>query len=86
MQRAEAELRAEARDVYGWSNGPGDVYGEHEHDFRKVLVCVRGSIAFQLSGGEVIHLGVGDRMVLEPRTRHMAVVGPEGCACVEGKL
>jgi hypothetical protein len=28
----------------------------------------------------------GDRLVLPPQTRHSAVVGPEGCTCVEGKL
>jgi len=86
MHAAEEALRNEARDVYGWSNGPGDIYGEHEHDFRKVLVCVRGSIDFHLATGGVIRLGAGERMVLEPHTRHSAVVGPEGCECVEGKL
>jgi hypothetical protein len=28
----------------------------------------------------------GDRLVLPPRTRHSARVGPTGCTCVEGKL
>lgn len=86
MDPAEAALRAEALDVRAWSNGPGAVYGEHAHDFRKVLVCVRGSIDFRLGDGQVIRLVAGERMVLEPRTRHSAVVGPNGCACLEGKL
>ena len=83
---AEAALRAEARDVHGWSNAPGDVYGEHAHPFTKVLVCVRGSIEFRLGDGRAMRLRPGDRMVLPPGTVHSAVVGPDGCACVEGKL
>ena len=70
---------------YGWANDPGDTYAEHEHAYRKVLVCVSGSIEFRLSGSRTIRLASGDRLELEPGTRHSAVVGPEGCACVEGK-
>ena len=81
----EATLRREARDVYGWSNAPGDTYGEHEHGYTKVLYCTRGSIDFILADGRV-SMRPGDRLVLPPRTRHSALVGPEGCACVEGKL
>ena len=29
-----------------WGNGPGDVYGSHEHAQHKVLFCVSGSIVF----------------------------------------
>jgi quercetin dioxygenase-like cupin family protein len=82
----EASLRREARDAYGWSNAPGDTYAEHEHPYTKLLYCTRGSIDFVLSDGERITLKPGDRLVLPPRTRHSAVVGPDGCACVEGKL
>jgi len=82
----ETALGREARDVYGWSNGPGDRYGEHEHPYAKLLYCTRGSIDFILADGRRLPLRPGDRLVLPPRTRHSAVVGPEGCACVEGKL
>lgn len=86
VHAAETALRGEARDVYGWSNGPHDTYAEHEHAYRKVLVCVSGSIEFHLAGGETIRLASGDRMELAPGTRHSAVVGPQGCECVEGKV
>ena len=82
----EAALRREARDVYGWSNAPSDTYGEHEHGYTKVLYCTRGSIDFVLGNGERVAMRPGDRLVLPPGTRHSAVVGAEGCACVEGKL
>ena len=81
----EAALRREARDVYGCSNAPGDTYGEHDHDYTKLLYCVRGSIDFILADGGRLAMRPGDRLVLPPRTRHSAIVGPEGCACVEGK-
>ena len=32
-----------------WSNGPGDRYGAHDHDYDKVIVVERGSIRFGLS-------------------------------------
>jgi quercetin dioxygenase-like cupin family protein len=82
----EAALRREAREVYGWSNAPGDTYAEHEHTYTKVLYCTRGSIEFVLADGERIAMRAGDRLILPPRTRHSALVGPDGCACVEGKL
>lgn len=82
----EAELRREARDVYAWSNAPGDTYGEHEHGYTKLLYCTEGSIDFVLANGARVAMRPGDRLVLPPRTRHSALVGPKGCACVEGKL
>ena len=72
--------------MYSWSNGPGDRYGEHEHSYAKVLYCTAGSIYFVLADGRRMALRPGDRLVLPPRTRHSALVGDEGCACVEGKL
>jgi len=65
-----------------WSNGPGDVYGWHDHGYHKVLFCLSGSIVFHTRDGDV-ELTAGDRLDLEPRTEHAATVGPHGCACVE---
>ena len=81
-----ARARAEARDVYSWSNGPRDRYAEHEHPYAKLLYCAEGSIEFRLAEGKTIALVAGDRMVLPAGTRHSAVVGPKGCTCVEGKM
>jgi mannose-6-phosphate isomerase-like protein (cupin superfamily) len=82
----ETQLRSEARDVYGWSNGPGDRYEPHSHAYDKLLYCTRGSIDFVLGDGRTLTLHPGDRMLLPSGTRHAARVGPDGCACVEGKL
>jgi len=81
-----ARAREEARDVYSWSNGPGDQYGEHEHGYTKLLYCTDGSIEFRLGDGRAISLKPGDRMVLPAGTRHSAIVGSSGCTCVEGKM
>ena len=80
----EQQLRAEADDVYGWSNGPRDRYPRHVHGYTKILYCVTGSIDFSLDD-RVIHLNAGDRMTLPAGTAHSATVGPAGCSCVEGK-
>ena len=82
----ERQLRSEARDVYGWSNGPGDKYAQHVHTYNKLLYCTSGSIDFILIDGRTLTLRAGDRMLLPAGTRHGALVGPEGCACVEGKV
>ena len=79
-------LRAEARDCYSWSNGPGDRYAAHSHGYDKVLYCVDGSITFVLEAeGRRLELNGGDRIVLPAGTVHSAVVGPSGCSCVEGR-
>jgi hypothetical protein len=65
-----------------WSNGPGDTYGWHDHPYRKVLYCRRGSIVFHLRRGDV-ELGAGDRLELDPATEHAATVGPDGVECAE---
>ena len=78
-------LETEASGCYSWSNGPGDRYAAHSHNFEKVLYCVDGSITFLLEGeGRRMELRPGDRIVLPPGTVHSAVVGASGCTCIEG--
>ena len=85
-KQIDAHIRAEARDVYGWSNGPGDRYEQHAHAYTKLLYCTQGSIDFVLGDGRTLTLRPGDRMVLPAATPHAARVGLEGCVCVEGKV
>ncbi len=72
--------------MYGWSSAPRDQFAEHEHPYTKILYCVRGSIDFTLSDGRLLALGAGDGLTLPVGTRHRARSGPEGCACIEGKV
>ena len=82
---AKARLRAQGVEPYAWSNGPGDRYGAHEHAFTKLLVCAEGSIMFLVGeAGEPVELAAGEGVVLPAGTRHAAIVGPEGCTCLEG--
>jgi quercetin dioxygenase-like cupin family protein len=79
-----AAFEREQLAPHRWSNGAGDVYASHSHDYHKVLYCVRGSIVFTVSAtSERIELHPGDRLDIEPQTKHSAVVGPEGVTCVE---
>lgn len=68
-----------------WSNEPGYVYGRHDHDYHKVLYCVRGSITFHTNDGD-IELSPGDRLDIDPHTDHAATVGPEGVTCIEAAI
>jgi quercetin dioxygenase-like cupin family protein len=86
--RSAAErLRAEGLDASSWSNGPGDRYGAHEHGYDKVIVVAAGAIVFGLpADGGSLALEAGDRLELPAGTRHDAVVGPSGVACLEAHL
>ena len=77
-------LRADGWQPAPWSNGPGDDYRAHAHDYDKVLVVARGSIRFGLPDhGTAVELGVGDRLDLPAGTSHDALVGPDGVTCLE---
>ena len=56
--------------------------GAHTHPYHKVIYVVQGAITFGLPG-QNITLGAGDHLDLLQGTRHDAVVGPEGVACLE---
>ncbi len=84
---ARARLTAEGIDVTTWSNGPGDRYAAHAHEYDKVLVAVEGSITFRLvARGDAVDLLEGDRLDLPAGTIHAAQVGPAGVRCLEGHL
>ena len=66
-----------------WSTPPGHTFGWHDHPFHKVLFCVRGSITFLGGESDDIELRPGDRLDIDPQTRHAATTGPEGVECTE---
>lgn len=84
MTRTEIEraFADEGLEPHGWTNGRGDTYGWHSHDYHKVLYCVRGSIVFHTRDGDV-DLHAGDRLDLPPGAEHAATVGPDGVECLE---
>jgi hypothetical protein len=48
-------------------------------------MCAAGSITFLVGpSGAPVELRAGEGFVLPAGTLHAAVVGPEGCVCVEG--
>ena len=82
-ENLEARLRKEGlTKPRWWSNGPGDEYGWHAHEYHKVLYCASGSIVFHTRNGDIA-LGPGERLDVAPATDHAATVGPEGVTCVE---
>ena len=86
-ERMRARLKEGGLDPSSWSNGPGDRYDAHAHDYDKVLVAAAGSIAFELPElGERIDLRTGDRLDLPAGTLHGALVGRDGVTCLEAHL
>jgi uncharacterized protein YjlB len=82
-----ARLAAEGLVASTWSNGAGDRYPAHRHDFDKVLVVDQGSIVFGLSErGMSVEIHAGDRLDLPAGTLHDAVVGLAGVVCLEAHL
>lgn len=82
VAEAAAVFADEGLSPHTWANEPGFVYGAHEHDYHKVLVCVSGSIVFHTPDGDN-PLVPGDRLELPPGTTHSATVGPDGVTCME---
>jgi quercetin dioxygenase-like cupin family protein len=78
----EKRLANEGLTPRSWSNAPGYRYSPHEHDYHKVLYCASGSITFHTDEGDLA-LAAGDRLDVEPHTRHAATVGRDGVECVE---
>jgi quercetin dioxygenase-like cupin family protein len=77
-------MQTENLPYYRWSNGPGDVYGVHDHGYHKIIYVVSGSIIFNLPQNDrQVALSAGDRLALPAGTAHGAVVGPEGVVCLE---
>ena len=69
---------------YSWSNGPGDVYARHSHDYDKVIYVVSGSITFGLPlEKRELMMRPGDRLDLPAGIVHDAHVGPQGVVCLE---
>ena len=83
----EKQLISENLNATSWSNGPGDRYSTHAHDFDKVIYVVEGEINFALpeSGGE-FSLHAGDRLDLPAHTPHAAIVGSSGVLCLEARI
>jgi quercetin dioxygenase-like cupin family protein len=70
---------------YAWGNPPGDVYSAHSHGYHKVVICLSGSIAFELpASNETLELKPGDRLDLSAGVEHAATVGADGVVCLEG--
>jgi quercetin dioxygenase-like cupin family protein len=85
VDAARDRLRAAGVEPSAWSNGPGDRYAVHEHGTTKLLICAEGSITFLVGGdGTPVELGAGQGLVLPAHTPHAAVVGADGCTCLEG--
>ena len=79
-------LREEGVEPYAWSNGPGDSYAAHDHDYDKVLMCAAGSIVFRVGRDAApVELRPGDGFILPAGTTHSAHVGRLGCTCLEGR-
>jgi uncharacterized protein YjlB len=77
-------LAAEGLVAQAWSNGPGDQYRAHDHDYDKVIVVAEGSIVFGIPGTKAgLQLEKGDRLELSAGTVHDASVGPVGVTCLE---
>ena len=83
----EKRLKAENLNATSWSNGPGDRYSIHAHDFDKVIYVVEGEITFELpETGRELSLHTGDRLDLPAHTPHAAVVGSAGVLCLESHI
>lgn len=71
--------------VYEWSDGPGVVYAEHQHEGAVTIFVTEGALTLKINA-ESKDLRAGDRFDITARTPHSAVAGPEGCQYVVGEM
>lgn len=83
-ERIIQKLEQEYPSVYEWSDPAGTVYEEHEHQGKSTIWLTDGSIEMNVAG-DIINLKAGDRYDVPPKTKHTAVVGPEGWIVVVGE-
>jgi quercetin dioxygenase-like cupin family protein len=58
-------------NIFSWSDSPNTFYDWHTHSYREVRWVYKGSITIGYESGEV-KLKPGDRMDIEPNTKHWA--------------
>lgn len=78
-------MRTAGWPVSVWSNEPGDAYARHSHPYKKILVCLEGSIVFHTDEGDLA-LSAGQSLALEAGTAHAATVGNQGVRCAEAHI
>ena len=70
--------------VYEWKDPPGTEYDDHEHQGQVTVCLTDGSITFDFDG-EKKSFKAGDRFDVPPKTKHSAVVGPDGWIVIVGE-
>ena len=83
-ERYIKQLESEYPHVYEWQDPAGTVYEEHEHQGKTTLWLTDGSIEMNVAG-EIIKLKAGDRYDVPPKTKHAAIVGPDGWIVIVGE-
>jgi quercetin dioxygenase-like cupin family protein len=77
-------LEAEGFEVRIWRDPADRSYAPHRHPHDESLWVVRGRIALQVEGREVL-LGPGDRVELPGGILHTARCGPDGAVYLIGQ-
>lgn len=79
-----AYFSADGLSPHNWCNSPNYEYPVHRHPYTKVLYCLKGTIDFQIHpDGKIFDLNPGDKLVVDAKAGHSAVVGPFGVTCIE---
>lgn len=80
------QMAGEGYSVYLWTDGPGAVYGRHDHSGDQSHWVVSGAIELNVEGFGTVVLAPGDRDFLPAGTHHSArVVGDVPVAYLIGE-
>lgn len=72
------EMRAEGYSVFRWSDVPGAVYADHEHDEDQSHWIISGTLELTIKEFGTVRLDPGDRDFMRAGTVHSArVIGKE---------
>ena len=85
FQDLEDLVKGEGLEPDVWGNEADYQYPIHNHNYTKIIYCVRGWVDFLFpQERRTIRLEPGDKMTVPVGTDHGAIVGENGVTCIEG--
>ena len=81
----KARLQGEGfSSIEEYDDTAGEAFSEHDHPGDQRMIVVRGSMIVEIGGAQNA-LKVGDELDIPARTKHSAIIGPEGCIYIVGE-
>ncbi len=82
LAKLKESLKARGLSFEVYSDGPGEEYSPHSHDFYSELHVIEGEMTVQVADEETT-LTLGEFFKVHANVEHSAVIGDEGCVYID---